>query len=85
MTMTDLIAPAALLVMVVIAVLLLVQYLKLQEVWKTIVNCRTSMRWARIQEWENKELRSTLRAEKAHVDQLKRKVSLLEELLPERE
>jgi len=83
MTTTDVIAAAALLMMVVIAVLLLIQYLKLQEVWEMMVNCRTSLRWARIQESENKELRSALRAEKAHVDQLQRKVNLLEELVPE--
>lgn len=83
MTTTDMIAAAALLMIVVIAVLLLVQYLKLQEVWEMMVNCRTSLRWVRIQESENKELRSALRAEKAHVDQLRRKVSLLEELVPE--
>jgi cell division protein FtsB len=84
MTTTDVIAAAALLMMVMIAVLLLVQYLKLHEVWETMVNCRTSLRWARIQESENKELRSALRAQKAHVDQLQRKVNLLEELVPER-
>ncbi|MDI9778656.1 hypothetical protein QM325_12875 [Pseudomonas putida] len=83
MTMPDVIAAVALLMMVVIAVLLLAQYLKLQKVWDTLVNCRTSLRWARIHEMENKELRSALRAEQAHVDQLQRKVSLLEGLVPE--
>ncbi|MFJ2982361.1 MULTISPECIES: hypothetical protein [unclassified Pseudomonas] len=83
MTTTDMISAAALLMMVVIAVLLLVQYLKTQEVWEAIVTCKTSMRWARIQESENRELRSALRAEKAHVDQLQRKVSLLQALVPE--
>lgn len=82
MTTTDVIATAALLMMVLVAVLLLAQYLKLQEVWGMIVNCRASLRWARIREWENKELRSALRAQKAHVDQLQRKVSVLEELVP---
>ncbi|MBH3411276.1 hypothetical protein [Pseudomonas putida] len=83
MNMPDVIAVVALLMMVVIAVLLLAQYLKLQKVWDTLVNCRTSLRWARIHEMENKELRSALRAEQAHVDQLQRKVSLLEGLVPE--
>jgi predicted RNase H-like nuclease (RuvC/YqgF family) len=40
------------------------------------------MRWAQIQETENKELRSALRAEKAHVEQLKRKLDLLQALIP---
>lgn len=83
MTTTDMISAAALLMMVVIAVLLLVQYLKLQEVWATLVNCRSALRWARIHESENRELRSALRAEKAHVSQLQRKVSVLQELVPD--
>lgn len=83
MTTMDMISAAALVMMVVITVLLLAHYLKLQKVWDTIANCRTTLRWARIHESENKELRSALRAEKAHVNQLQRKVTLLEELLPE--
>lgn len=83
MTTTDVIATAALVMMVVIAVLLLAHYLKLQKVWTVIVNCRTSLRWARIHEAENQELRSALRAERAHVDQLQRKVALLNAVEPE--
>lgn len=83
MTTTDVIATAALVMMVVIAVLLLAHYLKLQKVWTVIVNCRTSLRWARIHEAENKELRSALRAEREHVDQLQRKVALLNAVEPE--
>ncbi|WP_349974392.1 hypothetical protein [Pseudomonas sp. WHRI 8519] len=83
MATTDMIWAAALLMMLVISVLLLAQYLKLQEVWETHVNCRTTLRWARIQQSENKELRSALRAHQAHVDQLQRKVTLLQALVPE--
>ncbi|MFK8328451.1 hypothetical protein M2D63_000335 [Pseudomonas sp. BJa5] len=83
MTTTDVISAVALAMMVVIAVLLLAHYLKLQKLWDTIVSCRTTLRWARIHASENKALRSALRAERAHVDQLQRKVTLLEELLPE--
>ncbi|MGY2257807.1 hypothetical protein [Pseudomonas sp. SDO55104_S430] len=83
MTTTDMVSAAALVMMMVITVLLLAHYLKLQRVWDTIANCRTTLRWARIHESENKELRSALRAERAHVNQLQRKVTLLEELLPE--
>lgn len=83
MTTMDMISAAALVMMVVITVLLLAHYMKLQRVWDTIANCRTALRWARIHESENKELRSALRAERAHVNQLQRKVTLLEELLPE--
>jgi redox-regulated HSP33 family molecular chaperone len=83
MISTDVISATALVMMVVIAALLLANYLKLQKVWHTIFNCRTTLRWARIHESENKELRSALRAEKAHVDQLQRKVTLLEEFVRE--
>ncbi|WP_027908016.1 hypothetical protein VXM67_05450 [Pseudomonas sp. Rh2] len=83
MTTMDVISIAALVMMVVIAVLLLAHYLKLQKMWAVIVNCRTSLRWARIHEAENRELRSALRAEKAHVDQLQRKVALMNAVGPE--
>lgn len=45
MTTTDMISAVALLMMLVIAVLLLAHYLKLQRVWDTIANCRTTLRW----------------------------------------
>ncbi|MEE1868473.1 hypothetical protein [Pseudomonas auratipiscis] len=83
MTTTDMISTAALVMMVVIAVLLLAHYLKLQKVWTVIANCRTNLRWARIHEAENRELRSALRAEKVHVDQLQRKVVLMNAVEPE--
>jgi hypothetical protein len=40
------------------------------------------VRWARIWEVENRELRSALRAEKEHVQQLQRKLVILQELIP---
>ena len=83
MTKTDVISTAALVMMVAIAVLLLAHYLKLQKVWTLVVNCCASLRWARIHETENKELRSALRAEREHVDQLLRKVALLHAVEPE--
>ena len=61
---------------------LLIQYLKLQDIWQIIVDCKTANRWAKIWEVENKELRSALRAEKEQVGQLQRKVALLEALVP---
>lgn len=83
MTKADVISTAALVMMVAIAVLLLAHYLKLQKVWTVVVNCRASLRWARIHETENKELRSALRAEREHVDQLLRKVALQNAVEPE--
>jgi predicted RNase H-like nuclease (RuvC/YqgF family) len=68
--------------MAAIALVLVIQYLKLQDIWQLIVDCKSKMRWAQIQESENKELRSALRAEKAHVEQLKRKLDLLQALIP---
>ncbi|NWF08293.1 hypothetical protein HX810_11535 [Pseudomonas salomonii] len=82
MTTSDAISTGALLMMLVIAVVLLLHYLKLQDIWQVIVDCKSSMRWAQIQEVENRELRSALRAERAHVDQLKRKLVLLQALIP---
>jgi hypothetical protein len=82
MTTSDAISTGTLLTMSVIAMVLLIQYLKLQDIWHVIVDCKSSMRWAQIQEGENKELRSALRAEKAHVEQLKRKLELLQALNP---
>jgi predicted RNase H-like nuclease (RuvC/YqgF family) len=68
--------------MAAIALVLVIQYLKLQDIWQLIVDCKSKMRWAQIQESENKELRSALRAEKAHVEQLERKLDLLQALIP---
>ncbi|UMZ12098.1 hypothetical protein I9018_32355 [Pseudomonas sp. MPFS] len=82
MTTSDAISTGTLVTMAAIAVVLLIQYLKLQDIWQLIVDCKSKMRWAQIQETENKELRSALRAEKAHVEQLKRKLDLLQALIP---
>ncbi|MFI8375993.1 hypothetical protein ACIGCH_18180 [Pseudomonas helleri] len=82
MTTSEVVSAGALLVMVVVALVLLIQYLKLQDIWQIIVDCKTANRWAKIWEVENKELRSALRAEKEQVGQLQRKVALLEALVP---
>ena len=70
MTTSEVVSAGALLVMVVVALVLLIQYLKLQDIWQIIVDCKTANRWAKIWEVENKELRSALRAEKEQVGQL---------------
>lgn len=82
MTTSDAISTGALVTMAAIALVLVIQYLKLQEIWQLIIDCKSKTRWAQIQESENKELRSALRAEKAHVEQLKRKLDLLQALIP---
>lgn len=82
MTMSDVISAGGLLMMCGIALVLLIQYLKLKEIWEMVLACRLTARWARLWEQENKELRSALRAEKAHVEQLERKLVLLQSLIP---
>jgi len=82
MATADAVSTGALLVMVVIALVLLVQHLKLQNILQIILDCKTATRWAKIWEMENKELRSALRAEKEHVEQLRRKLELLQALIP---
>jgi len=82
MTAPDAISTGALVTMAAIAVMLMIQYLKLQDIWQLLIDCKSRMRWAQIQESENTELRSALRAEKAHVEQLTRKLELLQALIP---
>ena len=65
-----------------ILLVLLLQYLRVRELWQMAIACRKDVRWARIWEMENRELRSALRAEKEHVKQLQRKLVILQELIP---
>ncbi|KPM65831.1 hypothetical protein HB4184_04880 [Pseudomonas putida] len=60
---------------------LLMQYLRLREIWHVALACRQDARWARIWEMENRELRSALRAEKAHIEQLQSKLVILQNLI----
>jgi len=82
MTTSDAISTGALLAMGVIVLVLIIQYLKLRDIWQMVLDCKAASRWARIREMENKELRSALRAEKEHVEQLQRKLVLLQALIP---
>ena len=82
MNALDAITTGALVLMVAITVVLVLQYLKLRDVWQMLLGCKAACRWARIWEAENKELRSALRAEKAHVEQLRRKLVMLQDLIP---
>lgn len=82
MTTSDVISTGTLLVMGMIALVLLIQYLKLRDIWQMILDCRTATRWARVRETENNELRLELRAEKAHVARLQKKLALLKNLIP---
>ena len=82
MSMSEAVSTGALLMMGAILLVLLLQYLRLRELWQVALACRKDMRWARIWEAENRELRSALRAEKAHIEQFQRKLVILRELIP---
>lgn len=63
-----------------------VQYLRCSKTWHLLKHWHVTMleRQQRVR-WhaeENRELKSALRAEKAHVEQLQRKVEILQALLP---
>ena len=81
MNMSEAFSTGALLMMGTILLVLLLQYLRVRELWQMAIACRKDVRWARIWEMENRELRSALRAEKEHVKQLQRKLVILQELI----
>lgn len=82
MGMAEAVSTGALVIMAAILLVLLHQGLKLRELWQMALSCRKDARWARIWEAENRELRSALRAEKAHIEQLQRKLVILQGLIP---
>jgi hypothetical protein len=77
-TIWDAVWVGALLLLGLILLLLVLQSLKLQELWRLALGFQQAVRWAKIWEAENLELRSALRAEKAHIEQLQRKVEILQ-------
>ncbi len=82
MSMSEMVSTGALVLMVAILLVLLHQCLRLRDLWHMALGCQKNARWARISEVENRELRSALRAEKEHVQQLQRKLVILQELIP---
>ncbi|VVN78347.1 hypothetical protein [Pseudomonas fluorescens] len=82
MTTLDTVSTGALLVMGIILLVLLLQYLRLREIWQLLLGERDLTRWARIWETENRELRSALRAEKAQVEELEVKLTMLQASVP---
>ena len=81
MTMSEAVSTGALVLIGVILTVLLMQYLRLREIWHVALACRKDARWARIWEMENRELRSALRAEKRHIEQLQSKLMILQNLI----
>ncbi|MBK5355417.1 hypothetical protein JFU37_23305 [Pseudomonas sp. TH41] len=82
MNALDVVSTGALMLLGAILLLLLMQTLKLREIWQMMLGCQKTARWASIWEMENKELRSALRAEKAHVEQLEGKLVILQAMVP---
>ena len=82
MSMSEVVSTGAMVMMGAILLVLLHQCLRLRELWQMAMGCQKNARWARIWEAENRELRSALRAEKAHIEQLQRKLVILQELIP---
>ncbi|BAW25737.1 TPA: hypothetical protein VDV84_001436 [Pseudomonas aeruginosa] len=81
MTMSEAVSTGALVLIGMILTVLLMQYLRLREIWHVALACRKDARWARIWEMENRELRSALRAEKRHIEQLQSKLMILQNLI----
>ncbi|MEB0028953.1 hypothetical protein QN375_24830 [Pseudomonas sp. MH9.2] len=82
MNALDVVSTGALMLLGLILLVLLIQTLRLRDIWQMMLGCQKAARWASIWEMENKELRSALRAEKEHVEQLKRKLVILQTLTP---
>lgn len=81
MTMSEAVSTGALVLIGVILTVLLMQYLKLRELWQMALACRHNARWARIWEMENRELRAAQRADKARIEQLQSKLVVLQNLV----
>jgi len=81
MTMFEAVSAGAMGLLAVVLTVLLMQYLKRHDLWLMAVACRRDARWVRIWEAENRELRSALRAERAHIEQLQSKLKILQGLV----
>lgn len=81
MTMSEAVSTGALVLIGVILTVLLMQYLKLRELWQMALACRHNARWSRIWEMENRELRAAQRADKARIEQLQSKLVVLQNLV----
>jgi uncharacterized membrane protein (DUF106 family) len=77
MTVYDWIAAVAMGLIALMLVVMLLQYVKLRELWDGFHRCREASRWARIFESENRELKRTLHAERMRIRELQRSLSAL--------
>ncbi|NIF27664.1 hypothetical protein F3J44_14940 [Pantoea sp. Tr-811] len=69
------VAAGAMGMITVILVVLLMQYIKLRDLWAGLSRCREALRWARIFESENRELKRSLNAERKRVRELQHSLS----------
>lgn len=81
MNTLDVVSTGALMLLGVILLILVMQTLRLREIWQIMLDGQRTACRASILDPDNKELRSALRAEKAHVEQLQRKLELLQPLM----
>ena len=84
MSMSDVFSTSAFLMMWATLSVLLLQCKRLRELGLMALGCQKDARSARVVEMEVRELRSALRAEKAHIEQLQRKLMILQGLIPVR-
>ncbi|WP_426779062.1 hypothetical protein [Pseudomonas aeruginosa] len=75
MSIYDWVALIAMGMIGVILLVMLLQYIKLRDLWEGFSRCREAMRWARIFESENRELKRTLQAERKRVRELQHSLS----------
>lgn len=78
MSMNEWISAGALGLIGMILLVMLMQYLRLREIWQGLGRCREALRWARIWESENRELKRSLRAQRRVVEELKEQVDRLQ-------
>ncbi|MCY1394499.1 hypothetical protein D3C76_849320 [compost metagenome] len=78
MTTLDAVSTGATLLLALILLVLLMQYLRLREIWQLLLGARDFTRWVCIWETENRELRSELRAEKAQLQALKEQLAAVQ-------
>ncbi|WAH59469.1 hypothetical protein LZ023_07955 [Pseudomonas silvicola] len=78
MSISELVSTGAIALIAAILLILLMQYLRLRELWELARDCQKGARWARIHAMENRELRRTLRAEKARIIELKQALARLQ-------
>ncbi|MDE1169348.1 MAG: hypothetical protein PW845_29225 [Pseudomonas sp.] len=79
MSTSDLVSTVAITLIGATLLILLVQYLRLRELWTLALSCQKNARRARQQKKENRELRCALCAEKACIADLRQTLARLQD------